>query len=70
MSALDELLQQTRQHIVRVGPVEAARLQRDGALLVDTRPVELRRRHGEIPGSLVVTTGDVVLGGMEWVVPR
>jgi len=27
---------------------------RDGALLVDTRPLEQRRRDGEIPGAVVV----------------
>ena len=54
MSAIDDLVERARQRIVRVGPTEAALLHRNGALLVDTRPVELRRRHGEIPGSLVI----------------
>ena len=54
MSAIDDLVERARRRIVRVGPTEAAHLQRNGALLVDTRPVALRRRHGEIPGSLVI----------------
>jgi rhodanese-related sulfurtransferase len=28
--------------------------QADGAVVIDTRPVEQRRRHGEIPGAIVV----------------
>lgn len=35
-------------------PEEAAAEHASGAVLVDTRPVEERRRDGEIPGAIVV----------------
>jgi rhodanese-related sulfurtransferase len=54
MSEIDRLLAEARQQLTRVSPREAADQMRDGALLVDTRPVELRRRDGEIPGALIV----------------
>jgi rhodanese-related sulfurtransferase len=54
MSEIDRLLAEARQQLTRVSPQEAAEQMRDGALLVDTRPVELRRRDGEIPGALIV----------------
>ncbi|HEY3942829.1 MAG TPA: rhodanese-like domain-containing protein [Acidimicrobiales bacterium] len=53
-SAVDELLVAARRQLVRVGPAEAADLQRSGALLVDIRPVAQRQAHGGIPGALVV----------------
>src|SRR4051794_7792093 len=39
----------------RLGPREAASAQSMGALLVDIRRGEVRRREGEIPGALVVS---------------
>ena len=53
-AAVDVWLERTRARINRVGPDQAAQLVERGALLVDTRPVEQRRRHGEVPGALVV----------------
>jgi rhodanese-related sulfurtransferase len=54
MSAIDELLAEARRDLARLDPAAAHRAMRRGALLVDTRPVEQRRRDGEIPGALVV----------------
>jgi rhodanese-related sulfurtransferase len=52
--SIDTLLEQVRARIDRVEPAEAARRLAAGALLVDTRPVEQRRRDGEVPGAVVV----------------
>jgi rhodanese-related sulfurtransferase len=38
----------------RPDPEQAAKEQAEGALLVDTRPSELRRADGEIPGAVIV----------------
>ena len=54
MSAIDDLLDEARRSLVRLEPAQAAAAMRRGALLVDTRPLEQRRRDGEIPGALVV----------------
>ena len=54
MSEIDRLLAEERRTLARVDAGRAAAMQRDGALLVDTRPVEQRRRDGEIPGAVVV----------------
>jgi len=54
VSEVDAALDRARARLVRVGPVAAEAASRRGALLVDTRPVELRRRDGEIPGALVI----------------
>jgi len=51
---IDELLEQARATLQRVTPEEAERAAAAGALLVDTRPSELRTRDGEIPGALVI----------------
>jgi rhodanese-related sulfurtransferase len=40
--------------LTRVSPAEAAAAAREGALLVDIRPVGLRAADGEIPGALVI----------------
>ncbi len=53
-SAISQLLERVRAGFERVGPQEAAEIAARGGLLVDTRPLELRRRHGTIPGALVV----------------
>jgi rhodanese-related sulfurtransferase len=52
--SIDELLAQVRGRIDRVQPEEAAARVAAGALLVDTRPWEQRRRDGAVPGALVV----------------
>ena len=51
---IDEVLAEARARLDRLSPQRALRAQRDGALLVDIRPVEQRRESGEIPGALVI----------------
>jgi rhodanese-related sulfurtransferase len=52
---LDAVLAEARARLeTRPGPRDAARLLAEGALLVDIRPVELRRRDGEIPGAVPI----------------
>ncbi len=51
---IDELLDAVRRRIERIEPAEVPARVAAGALLVDTRPVEQRRRDGEVPGALVV----------------
>lgn len=51
---LDDLLAEARSRLERLGPEEALAAQRAGALLVDTRSPDERRRHGVIPGALHV----------------
>jgi rhodanese-related sulfurtransferase len=53
-ATIDELLARVRSRIGRVEPIEAWRRLTSGALLVDTRPLEQRRRDGEVPGAVVV----------------
>jgi len=52
---IDALLAEARATLgPRPGPDQAAKEQADGALLVDTRPSELRRADGHIPGAVIV----------------
>jgi rhodanese-related sulfurtransferase len=51
---VDELLDAARESLDRVTPAEAELAATNGALIVDTRPAELRSRDGLIPGALVV----------------
>jgi rhodanese-related sulfurtransferase len=51
---IDELLADARSGLDRVPAEELAAAQRDGALIVDIRPVEQRARDGELPGAIVV----------------
>ena len=53
-SAIDGLLEAARQRLDRVHPTDLAREIDAGALVVDTRPIEQRRRDGELPGAIVV----------------
>jgi rhodanese-related sulfurtransferase len=50
----DDLVAAARARFVRVAPEEAAVALTDGALLIDTRPIEQRVAGGEIPGALVI----------------
>ncbi|MDQ1480630.1 MAG: hypothetical protein QOI44_1491 [Actinomycetota bacterium] len=52
--SVDELVEAARASLQRVTPIEARDAARNGALLVDTRPSELRARDGTIPGALVI----------------
>jgi rhodanese-related sulfurtransferase len=51
---IDEILAAARSRLTRLDPAAAHRAQRDGAVLVDIRPVAQRAAHGEIPGALAV----------------
>jgi rhodanese-related sulfurtransferase len=51
---VDELLEQARRSLRRVTPAEAELAAAKGALIVDTRPSELRSRDGAIPGALEI----------------
>lgn len=51
---IDQLLAEVRARLQRLDPRAAAAAVADGALLVDIRPSEQRRREGEIPGALLV----------------
>jgi rhodanese-related sulfurtransferase len=52
--SVDDLVERARRRIRRVGPHELEGLVAEGGLVVDIRPVEQRRREGELPGALVV----------------
>ncbi|MFE4646770.1 rhodanese-like domain-containing protein [Streptomyces sp. NPDC056730] len=58
---IDELLEQVREDLDRIGPRVAAEAAADGALLVDIRYAALRERDGLIPGALVVERNE-----LEW----
>ena len=51
---IDEILAAARSRLSRLDPAAAHRAQRDGAILVDTRPAAQRAEYGEIPGAVVV----------------
>lgn len=53
-SAIERLLHDRRARLERLDPHRAHVAQREGALLVDTRPVVDREAEGEIPGALVI----------------
>jgi rhodanese-related sulfurtransferase len=54
-SGVDRLLARARSAIApRPGPVDLEAVRDAGGLVVDIRPVELRRRDGDLPGALVV----------------
>ncbi len=54
MSAVERVLNSKRAHLERLTPDQALAAQREGALLVDTRPIVNRAAEGEIPGALVI----------------
>ncbi|MDT0450281.1 rhodanese-like domain-containing protein [Streptomyces hesseae] len=58
---VEELLAEARAQLDRLGPAEAAAVQRDGGLLVDIRYAALRERDGTVPGALVVERNE-----LEW----
>jgi rhodanese-related sulfurtransferase len=53
-TTVDEMLDDARSRLTRVGPREAAQLMDEGAKLVDIRPAWQRAGTGEIPGSIVI----------------
>ena len=54
MAELDDLLDDARSSLARVGPLDAAAAADAGALLVDIRPFAQRAEFGQIPGALIV----------------
>jgi len=50
-TTIDDLLAAARQGLQRLSPVQAAQAVAAGALLVDTRCDELRKRDGVVPGA-------------------
>lgn len=53
-ATIADLLAQTRAALERLTPEAAASEIADGAVLVDTRPVEQRLADGEVPGAVVI----------------
>jgi rhodanese-related sulfurtransferase len=54
LTTVEELLAEARAEIDRLSPAEAHAAAQDGAVLVDIRPLEQRRRDGLIPGAALV----------------
>ena len=52
--SISEILDAARARLDRVDPFETLAAQDNGAIVVDIRPVEQRRTHGEIPGAVVI----------------
>lgn len=52
--SVDAVLSAARARISLLDPAAAAQRRDQGALFVDTRPVEQRRVHGVIPGAVVI----------------
>ena len=61
VATVEDLLAEARAEIDRLSPAEAQEAAREGAILVDIRPLEQRQRDGLVPGADVVQR-DVV----EW----
>ena len=53
-SAIDQLLAASRLGLDRVSPTDLAAEIAAGALVVDIRPIEQRRRDGELPAAIVI----------------
>lgn len=53
-TTIDDLLRDARSKLDRLEPEQGLAAQRDGALLIDTRSSDERRRDGVVPGSLHV----------------
>jgi rhodanese-related sulfurtransferase len=53
-AAVDRLLEDARRGLDRVPAADLATEVAAGALVVDIRPVEQRRRDGELPGAVVI----------------
>ncbi|HWI01439.1 MAG TPA: rhodanese-like domain-containing protein [Propionibacteriaceae bacterium] len=51
---IDVLLAQARRGLDRVHPAELESEMAAGAVVVDTRPIEQRRRDGELPGAVII----------------
>jgi rhodanese-related sulfurtransferase len=54
VSGIDVVLEAARRRLDRVKVADLAVEQAAGALVVDIRPLEQRRRDGELPGAIVI----------------
>jgi rhodanese-related sulfurtransferase len=54
MKTIDELLAAARETIDRIPAEDLAAEQANGAVVVDTRPIDQRDRDGALPGALVI----------------
>jgi rhodanese-related sulfurtransferase len=54
VSAIDDLLTAARARLERVFPDDLPGEMASGAVVVDMRPVEQRRRDGELPSAIVI----------------
>jgi rhodanese-related sulfurtransferase len=52
--SIDDILAAARARLDRVAPEDLERERLDGAVIVDTRPVEQRTRDGSLPGAVVI----------------
>ena len=53
-SAIDKLLAQARSNLDRVQVEDLSDEVAQGAILIDIRPLEQRRRDGDLPGAIVI----------------
>lgn len=51
---IDEQLAHARARLHRLTPEQAQRAAADGAVIVDTRPLDQRREQGVVPGAVAV----------------
>ena len=58
MSAIADLLADCRSHLDRVAPRDLAAEVAAGALVVDIRPYEQRRRDGDLPGAVAAAANE------------
>ncbi|WP_436524444.1 rhodanese-like domain-containing protein [Actinoplanes sp. HUAS TT8] len=52
--SIAEILDEARDRLDRLGPLETHAAIRAGAILIDIRPAAQRAEHGEIPGALII----------------
>jgi rhodanese-related sulfurtransferase len=53
-AAIDVLIEEARLGMDRVQPADLASELTAGALVVDTRPADQRRRDGDLPGAVII----------------
>ena len=54
MTTIDEMLAAARAKLDRVQPEDLADEMSNGAIVIDTRPVEERQRDGQLEGAVVI----------------
>jgi rhodanese-related sulfurtransferase len=52
--SIDDILDAARRRLRRLDPAQADAAMRDGAILVDIRPLDQRMAEGNVPGALIV----------------